>query len=63
MGYSLAQDTLKLCRVMGLEHTGLAWQVQVPQARDPKAQGCSTQQGWQQPTLGAAQRPQTLVSS
>lgn len=47
-GNARPQHALKVGRVVGLEHGGLARQVQVPQAREPEAQGGGARQGGQQ---------------
>ena len=41
--HAFAQHALEVRGVMGLQHAGFAWQVEVPQARGPKAQSTGAQ--------------------
>ena len=49
------QNTLEVGGVVWLEHAGLAWQVKVPQARNPKTQCTRTHQVRQQAYFNGAQ--------
>ena len=49
-----AQHALEMAGVVGLQQRCFARQVQVPQARDPEAQGAGAQQGGQQAALRRA---------
>ncbi len=47
--------------IMRLQQRGFAWQVEVPQARDPETQGAGAQHGRQQGTFLGTQAPHRLV--
>jgi hypothetical protein len=59
---SLCKNTLKVRGIVGLQHSGVARQIKIPQAGNPKTQCRSAQHGIEQGAFAGVQWPHRLIS-